>query len=95
MGDIVGFPEKTDPFIEGKAICSHCRHEWEACAPAGTIDLECPECGGVKGLFKHPMGPGDGNERWECNCGCQIFMILPRSILCYECGIQQSFDDIW
>lgn len=93
MAEIINFADlKDDPHISGQAFCIHCDHEWVAVAPSGTVDMECPKCHTMKGLFKYPCAPSDGQETWECNCGNQLFYIRPEGHLCPNCGIYQSYE---
>lgn len=78
-----------DPHLSGEAHCIYCDHKWTAVAPVGTTQLECPECRTLKGVFTYPCEPE--GERWECQCGCQLFWITPTYSMCYNCGEIQSF----
>jgi ribosomal protein S27E len=63
-----------------------CKCEWVAVAPTGTYELECPECGGWKGIFKHPVGSSD-RPTFVCKCGCHLFYITqPFEVNCHSCG---------
>lgn len=98
MGEIVDFPERTeanddDPYMHGPAICIGCRHEWEAVAPLGATQLECPCCGSFKGVWKHPAVDAS-RPIWECQCGNEFFAIHDDRIVCAACGIPQRFPEI-
>lgn len=74
---------------EGAVRCMNCSHEWQAAAPIGTLPLECPSCGSMKGLWKHFYSRGFGDEDrppFTCRCGCELFSITPRGIYCPNCG---------
>lgn len=77
----------------GPAFCLQCAHEWEAVAETGAVQLECPSCKTMKGLFKYPsfFGSPDTLIR-TCGCGNQLFYITPQGHLCPNCGIYQSYD---
>jgi hypothetical protein len=88
MGELKHFPTKLErgSHLSGEAICIHCKHEFVAVAPVGTINMTCPSCGTEKALFKHPCEP---TVAWVCQCGCHIFMLSPQGVICYECGDYQ------
>lgn len=81
---------KNEPHIAGEARCVQCGHEWVAVCPAGTTELECPQCKTNKGVLKFSCAPADG-EVWACNCGCDIFRITRDETICYKCGVSQNF----
>ncbi len=87
MSNIVEFkkPEETVPCIEGEAICIGCKHEWQAVADIGTIDLDCPECKGSKGIFKHFV-ERSSELHFECNCGNFLFHVTPTGFYCPNCA---------
>lgn len=95
--NIVPFGARKDddgPTVEGKARCMLCRHEWAACAPAGAVWLECPECHAHKGHFIYATEPEDGRVIWTCICGGEVFYVLPDArIICCNCGLTTS--DWW
>lgn len=63
----------------GEAICRGCRHEWVAVAEGDGLELECPECHTMKGVFKWPYGPSEGQLGYQCNCGCDDYFIMKRT----------------
>ena len=79
----------NQPHITGEATCLICKNEWIAVAPAGTVWLECPDCGLTKGHFKYACQTDD-KEEWVCNCGCSLFKIVPRGVYCPLCGTWQE-----
>ena len=81
---------RHDPHISGEAVCMCCRNEWIACAPTGTVDLECPKCHTHKGHFKYIVAKN--GYHWQCNCGCMEFAITPDETYCPNCGATQEFD---
>lgn len=93
MENVVQFklPEKSDPHASGEAVCLACKHTWTAVAPVGTAQLECPECGTERGVWKYPFSPAVGEELWQCNCGCELFYIIPDGHMCYGCGTKQVY----
>lgn len=84
--------ERPEPHSAGEAICGNCRYEWVATAPAGIVQLECPECGTRRGAFKYPFGPSEGDESYQCNCGSGNFFIMRKkghasgAVHCRGCG---------
>ena len=100
MATILAFKAKTSeaveepdgPHLSGEAFCIECNQEHVAVAPVGTIRMECPFCHTQKAVFKYPCEP-DG-PAWACGCGCQLFMISQKGIICYKCGdYQVGFND--
>lgn len=77
----------------GEAFCIQCGHEWEAITDTGTVQLECPNCHTMKGLFKFPFEPNEGQLVRECGCGNQLFYLSPEGHLCANCGIYQRYQD--
>ena len=74
--------------FEGEARCLACKHTWAARAPAGTIDLECPECHSFRGAHVGPYEVPNGTRVWECyHCTSQIFMVMEGGFsFCLGCG---------
>lgn len=81
-----------DPHIRGQALCMNCRRSWEAVAPVGATQVECPTCGTMKGVFVNPVLFKD-EPFWECNCGNEFFVIHKDRLVCAHCGTQQRFPD--
>lgn len=82
---------RKGPHLSGNARCLACDRRWIAVAPVGTTVLDCPTCGLGKGVFDNLVdAPAD---RWQCDCGCQHFLVIRAGILCALCGTQQSFPD--
>lgn len=65
--------EERQPHMTGAAKCQVCAHTWQAVAPVGVHELECPSCGSTKGYMVNSVMRGD--ERFVCNCGCDVFRI--------------------
>jgi hypothetical protein len=84
--------EQELPHGTGEAFCYQCKHEWIAVAPVGTVQLECPNCLTMKGLFKFGFNVSDGELVRECNCGNQLFYLTPDGHLCANCGTYQEYD---
>jgi hypothetical protein len=78
-------PEET---LRGRGYCIECQHEWEAVAPVGVRCFECPSCGTHKGTWLGVVEPPA--ERWECNCGGQLFFCTPTGFDCAKCGTTQE-----
>jgi len=87
-------PEKPEPHMSGQAVCIGCRHEWVQAAPIGTWQYECPNCGAMKGLFKHPVGAIEGDLAFVCNCGCEALTAYQRYgkfwLRCMACGVDHT-----
>lgn len=86
MGQVIPLQDWIDahtPHIAGTARCYQCGHLWEATAPMGTSELECPECQTFLGLW---MTPIQHAVTYECDCGCDVFRLTPTAIHCYRCG---------
>jgi len=75
------------PHLTGEAVCSGCKHEWVAVLPVGFEWIECPSCGGSKGLLKHPCIP---DEYWRCKCGSDLFYLMPAGARCRECALMAT-----
>lgn len=73
------------PHLSGPARCLTCRYRWGAVAPTGTmVGLECPQCGLLHGIFEGLVAP---QTRFVCQCGCDIYYILPAGFMCVQCGV--------
>lgn len=99
MAEIIPFgpqpatPEVADeaPHLQGGAICTHCQHEWQAVAPAGTTCLTCPACGTDRGVMKGLCYPPEEACFWVCTCGSHLFLLLPTGApLCVGCGLRAT-----
>lgn len=91
MPDIVDLENeriKRSAHQTGKAHCLACGHRWVAVAPAGTVWLECPACETQKGLLDLPV-QGDGLY-WVCQCGNDLFHVMPDGYYCPNCGTRQA-----
>jgi hypothetical protein len=81
--------EPDEPHLSGHATCSMCRHKWIAIAPVGTMWMECPNCGTMKGHFSNPVFYPE--PLYICKCGCDSFRISTSSTYCIACGTIQRF----
>ena len=89
--NVIPFPQPPEPSLEGQAECVGCHHRWEAVAPAGTVNLECPACHAIKGRFVYPVEPDEDTAVWHCDCGGSLFMVVEhRGYLCAACGVYQK-----
>lgn len=84
MSNVVEFKKLGSQTIHGEAICIGCKHEWEASAPVGTYELDCPECHGNKAIFKHSVTRIE--EHFKCNCSSFLFSVTRNGIYCINCG---------
>lgn len=89
VSKIIQFPnrEEETPHLTGEAKCLGCKHEWQAVAPVGTDQLECPKCQTMQGIFMYPISPREDIEVWVCDCGCPLYWIVADGFLCYRCGV--------
>lgn len=99
MGDVVSInranPDTNDHLV-GTARCLDCGTEWAAVCEVGTTHLECPRCSTSRGVLAGPVDARVGQEKWECNCGCDLFKIIAeqqkfKAIICIKCGASQVF----
>jgi hypothetical protein len=82
-----------DEHLAGRARCIACGHEWQAVGRIGASWLECPSCGTMKGLYKFPCAPDEGDHIWTCPCGSDALYATPKSLRCCNCGAaQRPFD---
>ena len=94
MAEVVEFKSKAQieedniPHLSGTAVCMQCKEEWVAVVPAGTVWLECPKCGSMKGLMKYSCERKD-TMHWTCQCGSQLFHITQEGTYCPNCGTWQ------
>lgn len=79
------------PHLQGQARCLACRHEWQAVAPIGTFDLECPSCGLMRGAWTFPVVAPAGTVVWRCRCGCEHMFVTPVNVMCAGCGQEADF----
>lgn len=86
---------KRVPTITGPVVCLHCKHMWEAVSPPGVFtDLECPKCELHKGVRKGLITVPVGAIRWQCDCGCDAFILLEAYAVCIVCGTHQSWTPV-
>lgn len=83
--------EDAEPHLSGKGHCLNCHHVWVAVAPLDTVDLECPECHTMKGVFNYAVTPPDDVDVWTCSCDNQLFYITPEGHWCPNCGQYNSY----
>lgn len=90
MADIINLSmarEARMRHLRGPARCLSCRHEWEAVTPEGCIaSLECPACALFTGVLQGVSQPENG-VCFVCNCGCDLYYILPDGLQCLRCGV--------
>ena len=92
MGEILDFKKhEPEPEIEyqgqGSAICFGCDATWQAVAPVGTIELECPQCSTMKGRWEFEFAPQKGEVILICDCGNEYFYMTGAGAMCPNCGI--------
>ena len=90
LSDVRDAKAPKEEHLAGEAKCHACGHRWSAVAPIGTTWLECPACESVKGLMVGACCPPEGGYLWRCNCGSDVFYIVPAAVRCCMCGAQQA-----
>jgi len=91
MGNVINFNSKESNHVSGEAFCYQCNHKWRATSPRGTVQLECPNCHTLKGLYKFPNCVPEGQLIRECDCGNDLFYLTPDGHLCPNCGLYQIY----
>lgn len=85
MGQVIPLKREDDgPTLSGDAHCMACGRKWVAVCPIGTVWLECPECGSMKGLMNFPVTRDI--PLWTCNCGNDLFRATQDGFYCPNCG---------
>lgn len=81
--------EDNYKYIQGKATCLACRHEWQVVSEVGETSFTCPECKLDKGVMNQLVAP---DTFWECgSCNNEFFMVSPDGCVCTCCGTLQNF----
>jgi hypothetical protein len=88
MSDKVVSIRSRQPHLSGPARCLKCKHEWVAVAEVGTVTLTCPSCDLDFGVYQAAPVP---DLAWQCNCGCQLFYLMPDGHMCAHCGSMQCY----
>lgn len=88
---IVSFAKPSELTMTGDAFCIGCDYQWVAVAPVGTVQLECPGCRSMKGIWKFCCKPEPDLLVRECNCGNQLFYLTPEGHCCANCGTYQRY----
>ena len=92
MGEVVALADRRpDPHGSGEAFCFHCKHTWQAVAPVGATELQCPACETMKGRWKFEFQPNAGTLVRVCNCGNDLFYLTPEGHMCPNCGTYQQY----
>lgn len=86
MGEVISI-NALQPHIEGKAVCLNCFHEWQAVAPVGCVQLECPNCSLERGAWYGLVCP---DEVFKCNCGSLHYFITKKACVCCRCGLEAT-----
>lgn len=98
-GTVIPFARGAAPsiaverYIEGKARCMNCGHEWAATRPAGNyVDgMECSQCHTLRGVWVNPFCLANGTDRYVCCCGNDLFMLTRTGTFCIKCGERKDF----
>lgn len=90
MTDNVIDIRSRQPHMTGHAVCLNCQHAWQAVSEIGCTQMECPDCGLMKGVYRNLALPLD-KPLWQCQCGCQMFYITATHAYCGLCGVAQEF----
>ena len=89
---VIDFTAERDarqPHQQGPCVCTRCKHEWRGVAPEGTLNLECPECRTLCGIFASITLPRE--DVYECKCGNIFFTVTRTGIVCAGCGQGESY----
>lgn len=92
MGDnVVAFPAKAEPSLDGLVKCIGCKYQWRAVTPVGVFeDLECPQCGAFKGVRTSTLTT-ENDTVWRCNCGNDYFLLTASGApMCANCGVRAT-----
>lgn len=82
------------PHCTGRVKCLSCKHEWEAVAPTGAIDMECPECGCFRGVWIFPLMCVE--DVFQCDCGSDVFFIVRGGFKrCLGCGLKSELRECY
>lgn len=90
MADIIDFNSKK-AHLSGIAVCASCHHTWSAVAPVGTIQLQCPACTTMNGIWMNPVGLEPDIKVKTCSCGGQVFFITKEVYHCIKCGLEEPY----
>lgn len=88
-GELISLNEYQTATKTGPARCLNCGHIWQAVAPVGTQDLECPSCITMRGLFINHCIKGDEEVKICHICNNTFFQLTERGTLCINCGYYQ------
>lgn len=87
MGDVTPI-EANLPHISCQAKCLNCGYHWLGVAPCGVVELECPQCNSMRGVWNNLIVP---ESVWECSCGSEHFFVSPHAAVCAACGLEQDY----
>ena len=90
MGDVIYVRFKEA--VEGPAKCLECGYEWYAEAPKHEVELKCPNCETMKGVWRGLYKPP--SPVFVCNCGNDLFFVGKSGIKCCRCGIETPYRDL-
>jgi len=91
-GNIISLADRrAGRLASGKAKCLACKHEWVAVVECPAVDLECPECGCNRGVYKGAFTASEGDAVFTCNCGNTLFEYIAKRDgrhfpMCIGCG---------
>ena len=90
MSETIDFAKakaERSPHLACKARCVACKHEWQAVAPLGTLELECPSCGLTRGQWMYPFNLDKGQMIFVCNtCDVTGSRSWSHRAFCVGCG---------
>ena len=85
------------PHLAGEIKCVSCNHTWTGICPTEDYSeiqsIECPACGLMTGIYRYPLAPDEGQLRFVCNCGNDVFMIVKYEsplFMCIKCGFKHQ-----
>ena len=90
MGDIVEISDYK-PHLSGDAKCLACGYTWVCVAPAGTVDLRCPKCDTMTGVYYWLARP---DTTWVCHeCQNDVWFMSKSGYWCARCGNHGDYED--
>lgn len=93
MGDVVEISDYK-PHASGESKCLACGYKWVAVAPVGVVELKCPECETMRGVWSQPLVPDA--YVWYCHeCGNDIHFATKDYLCCARCGSRTEYEELW
>ena len=93
VGEVIQLTDYQVATKTGPAKCLHCKYEWQAVAPAGVQDLQCPACLTMRGVFIYFCAKQDEEVKMCHICNNTFFQITLTGTLCINCGYYQAKEE--